>query len=308
MTTATTFDNDNNASNATVPNTTTILVLFGSQTGNAEQAAQDFCRACTSVHLYDSYCSNIGSSEANTRVIPIVTKCMSLDDFLEMNRCQFHSSTTLILFVSSYGVGGPPLGCYRFRDVCDCIIENQQQSESSDPNENSHFKNDAAKVLVQNLSFQNLLSYAICGLGDSRYTTYMNNPKVIDETLRKYLHATPLCDMAQADASSKSKVQQSDVIAHWIDQLWSPLSMVIYDDPNRTENKEERLQQLQEQLVKLCQAIIPDYHPPAITTTSTTKATTTDTTNTNRRLQNNMIVMTIVMVLIAIIIAQFLLL
>lgn len=302
MATTTTFDDDN-TSTATVPATTTILVLFGSQTGNAEQAAQDFCRSCTSAHVYDSYCSNIGSSGANVRVIPIVTKCMSLDDFLETNHCQFHSSTILILFVSSYGVGGPPLGCYRFRDVCDCIMECQQQNESTDPTENSHLKNDVTKVLVQNLSFQNLISYAICGLGDSRYTTYMNNPKVIDETLRDCLHATPLCDMGQADASSKSKVQQSDVIAHWIDQLWSPLSMVIYDDPNRTKQKEERLQQLQQQLVQLCQAIIPDYHPPATTTTSTTKATTT---NPNGRLQNNMIVVTIVMVLIAILMAQFL--
>ncbi len=301
--TTTTFDDDN-ASTAAVPTTTTILVLFGSQTGNAEQAAQDFCRACTSVHLYDSY-RNIG--EENVRVIPIVTKCMSLDDFLETNHCQFHSSTILILFVSSYGVGGPPLGCYRFRDVCDCIIECQQQNESIDPDENSHFKNDVTKVLVRNLSFQNLISFAICGLGDSRYTTYMNNPKVIDETLRDCLHATPLCDMGQADASSKSKVHQSDVIAHWIEKLWSPLSMVIYDDLNRTEQKEERLQQLQQRLVQFCQAIIPDYHPPA-TTTSTTKATTTDMSNTNRRLQNNMIVMTIVMVLIAILMAQFLLL
>ena len=316
------------SSSTTPSSTTTLLVLYGSQTGNSEQAAHDFCQACTSEHLYNVYCNNNnnnqqhqgggGSSGSGSRnrnqnqtmmMIHITTKCMSLDDFLyyETNHCNFHTSTILIIFVSSYGVGGPPLGCHRFRDVCDGIImaaAAANESESNTNNNNSYntkaiqpqqptssssvsssvYMTDTAKRIAQQLSFDNLIQYAICGLGDSKYTTYMNNPTVIDTTFRDYLHATPLCPMGRADASSSSsqsksnhetqpKVEQADVIAEWVKQLWDPLSTVVYttkpDHPTTTTAtttttitiEQQQLQHVQQQLIQLCQEIIPDYHP-----------------------------------------------
>ena len=115
----------------------------------------------------------------------------------------------------------------------------------------------------------------------------MNNPTVIDTTFRDYLHATPLCPMGRADASSASssskskssnatqpKVEQADAIAEWVKQLWDPLSTVVYttkrDHPTTAttttatitiEQQQQQLLHVQQQLIQLCQEIIPDYHP-----------------------------------------------
>jgi hypothetical protein len=192
--------------------------------------------------------------------------------------------------------------------------------KSSSSSINYETISDTAKRIASQISFQGIVHYAICGLGDSKYTTYMNNPTVIDTTLRDYLQATPLCPLGYADASSSSlstttsnnstekPKEQADIIAEWVEQLWLPLSTAIYnnndskttDDRNHDPTK-NALQQLEQQLIQLCQEIIPDYHPPHVMTNQKNNK------NNSIWIMNpiSMFSITIVVVLIAIIVAQY---
>lgn len=74
-----------------------LYVLYGSQMGNSEGAAKDFCNLIK---------SNYNDEYFNQHKLPSLeaeTTCMQLDDFLEIE----HSNYTkcLVIFVSSYGVG-----------------------------------------------------------------------------------------------------------------------------------------------------------------------------------------------------------
>lgn len=133
-----------------------ITVLYGSQTGNSRQAAQDLCIA--------SDCCSCA---------------MELDDWLAkpVDDTADEESDIWIIFVSSYGVGGAPLGALQFRSVCDGLLE------------------DDKKEALQGIR------YAVCGLGNSNFTTYLNNPRTIFRAL-SHAGATPLLDMAECDANA----------------------------------------------------------------------------------------------------------
>jgi sulfite reductase alpha subunit-like flavoprotein len=110
-----------------------VYVLYGSQTGNSEQAAKEFCESLKK------------RNKITTQVQP---KHMQLDDFLELEYAKW--TRLVVIFVSSYGVGQAPLGSYRFRELCEAWIE------------------EPSPVLEG-------LSYALCGLGDSKYTTFFKS-------------------------------------------------------------------------------------------------------------------------------------
>mmetsp|Transcript_34477 Transcript_34477/g.83416 ORF Transcript_34477/g.83416 Transcript_34477/m.83416 type:complete len:240 (-) Transcript_34477:241-960(-) len=81
-----------------------ILVLYGSQTGNSEGAAEEIASLIPFKLLSPSPCT---------------ARCMHLDDFLELEKAKW---TRLVVIVcSSYGVGQAPIGARKFREFCDEI-------------------------------------------------------------------------------------------------------------------------------------------------------------------------------------------
>jgi sulfite reductase alpha subunit-like flavoprotein len=170
-----------------------ILVLYGSQTGNSEQAALDFVKA-------------VGEANASA---------LQLDDFLELHKALFIDGV-LVIIVSSYGVGGAPLGAQRFRQVCDYWLE-QSYDEQDRPLDG--------------------LRYAMCGLGDSKFTSFFENPTRIDKALR-HVGARRIGNLGQADASG----DQEAAILQWrnsvLQQVQAGAAQCTVTD--------ERLQKMQE--------------------------------------------------------------
>lgn len=85
----------------------TLLVLYGSQTGNAEAAA-------------------ISIANQSSKKLSIDARVMQLDDFIYVENAKW--PRIIVIVTSSYGVGHAPIGCHRFREFCDTII-----SSSEDP-------------------------------------------------------------------------------------------------------------------------------------------------------------------------------
>jgi sulfite reductase alpha subunit-like flavoprotein len=200
----------------------TILVLYGSQTGNAQQAAEEFTQQCRELRGWSA-------------------DCLSLDDLLEVRHCRF--SRYMVIFVSSYGHGGPPLGGYRFRDLCDHWLEDEKGDTPS---------SDAATQpkLLQGVH------YALCGLGDSKYMTFFQNPTVTDRALQK-MGAHRVGPIGQADAGVKpGKPSQEAVIAEWIAGIWAPLEEV-FASTDETTPIDWRHMQLE--TMRTCQKINPDF-------------------------------------------------
>ncbi|OEU16079.1 flavo protein, partial [Fragilariopsis cylindrus CCMP1102] len=165
-------------------------VLYGSQTGNSEQAAEDFCQVMKEKYT-PSYFRTL-----NLLPITVQPTCLQLDDFLDYQHAAY--TKTIVIFVSSYGVGQAPIGSYKFRSFAEEL-----------------FNNKYATLLKG-------LRYAICGLGDSNYTTYLVNPTTIDKGLTA-AGATRIGDMGKADANAKKQLgndAQDKVIARWKEELY----------------------------------------------------------------------------------------
>jgi sulfite reductase alpha subunit-like flavoprotein len=193
----------------------TLLVLYGSQTGNAQQAAEEFTQ-----QFKDRY------PQQNRSAL-----CMSLDDLLEVRHCRF--TRYMVIFVSSYGHGGPPLGGYRFRDLCDYWLEQSVPVEANPP-------------LLSGLH------YALCGLGDSKYPTFFQNPTVTDQALQK-MGASRVGPLGQADAAAS--VSQETVMTEWMAGIWAPLEEAMA--ANDTAAVDWRRVQLE--TMRTCQKINPDW-------------------------------------------------
>ena len=204
-----------------------INVLFGSQTGNSEQAAQDLCSQAADRLSPEAIQKLTGTKERIT-VQPV---CMQLDDFLELDRCAWTRLTVII--TSSYGVGQAPLGGYRFRELCDAWLEDEA----------------VGPVLSG-------FSYALCGLGDSKYTTFFKNPTRIDAGLQK-VGAKRVGPLGKCDASGTGSNEQPQVIARWMDDIWKHLAQVVVEPPL----EETKLVSAQAATVDLCRKINPDFLP-----------------------------------------------
>lgn len=218
-----------------------LYVLFGSQTGNSEQAAQDFC-AQAGEHLSAQILREQYQADGN---INVTTVCMQLDDFLELEQAPWTRLT--IIFTSSYGVGQPPLGCWRFRELCDAWLENDNQQ---------------GNAILQGFS------YALCGLGDSKYTTFFRNPTVIDTALTA-VGATRIGPLGKCDASGT--VEQPAVIRQWTADIWDHVAKTIVQAPLR----DDQLLAAQEATVALCRQINPDFSPAAKSSKASSSMTNT---------------------------------
>lgn len=206
----------------------TLYVLYGSQMGNSEGAAKEFCQQVRETYQ-PSYFKAHGLSK-----VQVLTKCMQLDDFLELEHAAF--SKCLVIFVSSYGVGQAPLGAYRFRQVCDyLLLSNDKQQEYA--------------------SLLDGLSFCICGLGDSTYPTNFQNPTKIDEGLQA-AGAKRIGERAHADAHGRGETAQDKTIAKWIQGIWLPLAKELANG-KRVDTKA-----MQEQMIPLLMKLDPDYTPP----------------------------------------------
>lgn len=157
-------------------------VLYGSQTGNSELAAENLS-------------SNLKSLSTST--ITITSEAVQLDDFLEIQRAPW--MPLIVIICSSYGVGQAPIGAWKFREMCDLI--NNTSSETK--------------------PFAGV-TYAMMGLGDSKYTTFFNNPKAIDSAMTK-AGAVRVGELCKADAS---KDQQS-IIEKWSSSILDDLKQAV---------------------------------------------------------------------------------
>lgn len=152
MTSTSSSDEDAATTSTTSIRTEPIFVLYGSQTGNSEQAAEDFCKVIKEKYT-PSYFRNLN-------LIPITVQptCIQLDDFLDYKHAAY--TKNIVIFVSSYGVGQAPIGSYKFRSFADELLslveittKNNGTGGGGDNNNNKY------ATLLKGLR------YAICGLG-----------------------------------------------------------------------------------------------------------------------------------------------
>ncbi len=172
-----------------------ILVLFGSQRGTSEDAASAFAQ------------------EAPKR-LHVKVKTVEMDDFLESPSWR----RVVVIFVSSFGTGGAPMGAQAFRKFCDRVITDY----TDNPDKTGFLKG---------------IHIAICGQGDSKYQTYQENPKSIVKALTM-AGAELVGDVGATDAENRMKQQEE--IRQWIESMWDPLSKVLAEAPVT----EDRLQEM----------------------------------------------------------------
>jgi sulfite reductase alpha subunit-like flavoprotein len=100
----------------------------------------------------------------------------------------------------------------------------------------------------------------LCGLGDSKYTTFFRNPTAIDRALRA-VGAVRVGDLGKADASGVGDQTQSLVIERWMDGIWPHLARAIVQivqDPVSPA----RLKRMQDKTIELCCRINPEFPRP----------------------------------------------
>jgi len=196
-----TSNNQSSSSSSSTPEE--ILVLYGSQTGNSQQAAEQIAASIPLKLLINT--------------APCSARCMHLDDFLEVERAKW--TRLAVIVCSSYGVGQAPLGARKFREVCDAILERRNKDDSNSNNN----------------KFLEGVSFALLGLGDSHYTTFFQNPTAINAALTS-AGATRVGELGKADASGTGHMEQSKVIDRWINAIYEDLSKVV-SSSNKTEDK-----------------------------------------------------------------------
>lgn len=198
-----------------------IAILYASQTGNSAQAAEDIQKQAT-------------SSLKKLGVELSSKPCLyELDDFLEQHGAPW--TRVVVIVVSSYGVGQAPLGGRRFREWCDSLME------------------------VDNRQLLQGLHFALCGLGDSNFTTFLKNPTTVDTALQS-AGAQRVGEMGKADASGKGDQEQSVVVDRWIQKLWPQLANVLQNEETLSSG---RLEEIQRDTMALARKINPDLQGEA---------------------------------------------
>jgi len=204
-----------------------IPILYGSQTGNSEAAAKE---------LASSLPQTLTSPSSN---VEITSTAMELDDFLENTLGKWSPLTVIIC--SSYGVGQAPLGAWKFREMCDLILE------KGDDEYQHHLKG---------------VKYALLGLGDSKYTTFFLNPTAIDSALSKS-GAERVGSLGKANASGEGDKIQSKVIEDWSRDIVQDLKRVVKElgdlDDVQWKNKEGEMMLVKENTGELCRVIYDDW-------------------------------------------------
>lgn len=124
------------------------------------------------------------------------------------------------------------MGSYRFRELCDEFLSN-----------------DATDKILSGLQ------YAICGLGDSAYTTFLKNPTTIDQGLTK-AGAKRIGGLGECDASEMGEKAQDKVIKKWSNDMLLPLAKAL------AETDEVDTAKMQAATIPLMVKLNPDYAPP----------------------------------------------
>lgn len=206
-----------------------IPILYGSQTGNSQSCAETFAKSLPTT-LYKHF----SSSE-----IKITSVAKDLDDFLEKDRAEW--PRFFVIICSSYGVGQAPLGCWKFRELCDAILENDDS--------------DADTKLKG-------LKYSMLGLGDSKYTTFFLNPTALDSALSK-AGAERIGSLGKADASGVGDKVQSKVMEEWCDNIIPEIVWVVKAVLGESDDEkkllEESLMTAKEQTCLLCAKLFDDW-------------------------------------------------
>ena len=204
-----------------------VLVLYGSQTGNSESAAHEISASIP--------------SRLSSPGRPIASRVMHLDDFLEVERAAW--TRLVVIVVSSYGVGHAPMGAQRFRDVCDEILDGDDDGSASGA------RKEHAGLLEG-------VTYAMIGLGDSNYSTFFENPRTIDAAMTA-AGARRVGDLGKADASGTGDDEQHKVIERWVAGVWDELARVVASErPGR-----EVLDAAADGTWALCLEVFPDWRP-----------------------------------------------
>lgn len=189
-----------------------VLVLFASQTGNSEQAAETVAAAIP--------------EKLSTPTLKVTAKHLQLDDFLELEQAQW--TRLVVICMSSYGVGQAPLGGYRFRTFCDALLEKKPTTTLDG------------------------LTFALLGLGDSKYTTFFMNPTITNDALTS-AGAKRVGDIGKADASG----DQLKVIQDWIDGIWPSLKKALQQEaPSET-----RMKEMQHDTIAICRELDEEFMP-----------------------------------------------
>jgi len=200
-----------------------VPVLFGSQTGNSEGAAENLASSLP--------------NELSTSSLTVTSAAMELDDFLEKSKAEW--TPLCVIVCSSYGVGQAPMGAWKFREMCDLILEK-----------------DACEGKLKGIK------YALLGLGDSKYTTFFLNPTAIDSALSK-AGAERVGSLGKADASGTGDKVQLLVIEDWCRNILTDLKRVVKEldglDDEKWNEKEEELSLVRNNTGDLCKLIYEDW-------------------------------------------------
>ena len=222
-----------------------IPILYGSQTGNSQSCAESLAESLPQT-LSKTFCTTTTSTKIN-----ITSTAKQLDDFLEIDRAKW--PRLFLIVCSSYGVGQAPIGCWKFRDVCDAILESNNDNNNDVNSNNNH------------TAIENKLkgvTYAMLGLGDSKYTTFFLNPTALDTALIK-AGATRIGSLGKADASGKGDQTQSVVMTKWCNDIIPDVVRFIQGYVNESEEEEkianDALKKAQIETCTLCKELFEDW-------------------------------------------------
>jgi sulfite reductase alpha subunit-like flavoprotein len=180
-----------------------LLVLYGSQKGSAEKAAQDFYLEIEKSLSSDAIEASTGRSD-----VMVKPKLVELDDFLSSAGVPW--TRLVVIVVSSFGDGHAPANARAFRKLCDSWI--------SQYNDNP----DKPKILEG-------VHFALCGLGDSDFPTFMKNPIKVEKALT-LAGAHMVGERGIADAFEGVDVQQK-LIVEYKKSIWPLLADVVVQEP-----------------------------------------------------------------------------
>jgi sulfite reductase alpha subunit-like flavoprotein len=176
-----------------------ILILYASMRGTALTAAE-----AIEMELSDKLESVLSQRDVTTKYTP---RLVEMDKFIADPQW----TRVAIIVVSSYGSGDAPRGGRQFRAKCDKWLQDNGQALKG-------------------------LQFALCGLGDSKYMTFLKNPTTTQNALIAQ-GAEMIGTMGAADAHPGLEVQQ-DSLKAWRDALWEPLADAIMKDPVSAEDLE----------------------------------------------------------------------
>jgi sulfite reductase alpha subunit-like flavoprotein len=173
----------------TATTTTPILILYGSQTGTSKAAAQAI------------------AAQLPTAVPgAVAVGPWTLDDFLTEHSAPWTS--LVVIVTSSFGRGDAPRNARQFRLLCDYWVDTYGKATGDGDEEERPLTG---------------LQFALCGLGDSAYRTFQENPRALVAGLTaagaRLVGTVGVCDKA---SEAPEDDQQAQIDA-WRKDLWAPL-------------------------------------------------------------------------------------